>query len=185
MRAYHELAYNNTYQISSQVLEYLSTKTSLLVDKLETPWNFLDRNLVLESCPALQDFFKLYKLIPRDISVTICYKNLSLHYDAPPIIAKINFPVMNTLNSVNRWYTITDEDYASLPWIDDGLGHTHENVAVLPKEKLTLFAEYYGMKNPIVFHSRIPHEVVLLENTTSPRVVLSCTFHNEPIHYLK
>lgn len=185
MRAYHELPYTNTELISAQVLDYLKHKTNLLVDKPNNPWNFLDRNSVLDACPSLIDFFKLHKLIPRNISVTICYADLPLHYDAPPVIAKINFPVLNTTNSVNRWYTISDSDYASLPWVDDGQGSTHEDISVLSRDQLTLFTEYYGMSNPIVFHSRIPHEVVLLDNAITPRIVLSCTFHNEPIHYLQ
>ena len=185
MRAYYELPYSNTDLISSQVLDYLKHNTSLLIDKPENPWTFLDRNLVLSACPALLDFFKQHKLIPRDISVTVCYENLSLHYDAPPIVAKINFPILNTANSVNRWYTISDEDYNKLPWSADSLGQQHEDITMLSKERLTLFAEYHDMTNPIVFHSRIPHEVVLLENAVTPRIVLSCTFHNEPIHYLQ
>lgn len=185
MLAYYELPYNNTDQISLQVLDYLKHSTSLLVAKPDTPWIFLDRNLILDACPELIEFFKHYKLLPRDISVTICYENLTLHYDAPPVVAKVNFPIQNTANSVNRWYTISHKDYATLPQITDPFGRKHEDISVLPKEKLTLFAEYYDMANPIVFHSRIPHEVVLLENATVPRIVLSCTFHNEPIHYLQ
>ena len=185
MRAYYELPYNNTEIISVQVLDYPKHQTSLLVDKPKIPWNFLDRNTVLDACPELLAFFKLHKLVPRDISVTICYEDLELHYDAPPVVAKINFPVLNTANSVNRWYTISDADYASLPWVSDGQGSLHEDIKSLSKEKLIIFDEYSGMTSPIVFHSRIPHEVILLENATTPRIVLSCTFHNEPIHYLQ
>jgi len=185
MLAYYELPYSNTTQISLQVYEYLKNKTNLLTSKPDVPWNFLDKNSIIKSCPTLFDFFKIHKLIPRDISVTILYENLTLHYDAPPVVAKINFPILNTANSVNRWYTLNDSDYASLPWTDDPFSRSHEDISNFPKERLTLFSEYYGMPNPIVFHSRIPHEVVLLENSITPRIVLSCTFHNEPIHYLQ
>ena len=185
MLAYYELPYSNTNQIASQVLAYLTEHTDLLKIKPNTPWNFLDRNTVLDACPSLLDFFKLNKLLPRDISVTICYEDLALHYDAPPVTAKINFPILNTANSVNRWYTISAEDYKNLLWVSDPFGRSHEDATSIPKERLTLYAEYTGMLNPIVFHSRIPHEVILLENAITPRIVLSCTFHNEPIHYLQ
>ena len=185
MLAYYELPYDNTDQIANQVLAYLNKHTTLLKSKPQIPWNFLNRNEILANCPALFEYFKNHKLVPRDISVTICYDDLGLHYDAPPVIAKINFPILNTTNSVNRWYTISDDDYNSLEWIDDGLGRKHENILALPKEKLQLFAEYSNMTNPIVFHSRIPHEVILQNGATFPRIVLSCTFYNEPVHLLK
>lgn len=185
MKSYYELPYNNTDLISVQILDYLKHNTSLLTRKPDVPWNFLNRDSVLESAPILLDFFKQYKLIPRDISVTVLYEDLALHYDTPPVVAKVNFPILNTANSVNRWYTISDEDFQRLPRIADPFGREHEDVSQLPKDRLTLFGEYYGMTNPIVFHSRIPHEVILLENAVTPRIVLSCTFHNEPIHYLE
>jgi hypothetical protein len=185
MLAYYELFYNDTNQISLEVNNYLINETALLYTQPVVPWNFLNRDSILKFCPSLNDFFKIYKLIPRDLSVTICHEDLKLHYDSPPVVAKINFPILNTKNTVNRWYSISDDDYRLLPQISDPFGNLHEDITNFPKEQLTLFAEYYDMANPIVFHSRIPHEVILLENSITPRIVLSCTFHNEPIHYLQ
>lgn len=184
MLAYYELPYDNTDQIAEQVLNYLKDNTGLLDNRPSVPWNFLDRDSVLKSCPALLEYFKNHKLMPRDISVTVCYDNLSLHYDSPPVIGKVNFPILNTANSVNRWYTISESDYDNLKWVEDPFGRKHEDILSLPKDRLTLFAEYRGMVNPIVLHSRIPHEVVLLDNAVVPRIVLSCTFYNDPKHYL-
>jgi len=41
------------------------------------------------------------------------------------------------------------------------------------------------MNKAIVFHSRIPHNVINLTATELPRIVASFTFVNQPIHLLK
>ena len=187
MRAYYELPYDTVDLISQQVYHYLQTEATLTIQKPDFPWNYLDKKSVLDASPELLNFFKLYKLLPRDISATVCYDDLELHIDALPVYAKVNIPVNNTKNSVNYWYSISKEDFQSLPLITDHVrdGQVHEDISKLPKEKLTLIAEYHNMINPIVFNSRIPHEVKLLGDAITPRIVLSCTFHNEPIHYLR
>ena len=186
MKPYYELQCSDVDQISHEVYEYLHSNTNLLDQTHDQEWHYLDRNSVIANCPTLLDFFKLYRLVPRDLAVTICYNDFAVHIDSPPVIAKINFPVLNTKNTVNRWYTMSDEDFQNLPKIPDVAkdGYYHEDMTNFPKERLTLMAEYHNMTNPIVFNSRIPHEVVMLGDNLTPRVVLSCTFANEPLRYL-
>ena len=185
MQAYHELPYHNTAEISEQVVEYLKNSTDFLSNNSNHVWNTLDFKSILHTCPALVEYFKIYKLLPKSFSMSVCYHNMDLHYDPPgtSVTLRVNFPILNTANSLVRWYTISDEDYAALPFVLDRFGNKYEDISVLPRDRLTLFAEY-DMKNPVAFNVRIPHEVVLLENATVPRIVLSCTLHNELLSLL-
>jgi hypothetical protein len=90
--------------------------------------------------------------------VTIVEEDIHLpkHIDELPVIAKINFPVINTQGWANRWY-----------------------------ENNQLVAEVLDMKLPMVFNSQVEHSVEKTTATIIPRIVASFTFHNEPLDLLK
>ena len=113
---------------------------------------------MLDSAPELFNYFKKNKLVPRHAAVTIITDNTHLgrHIDEKPVVAKINFPVSNTIGWANRWYS-NDE----------------------------LVAELMDMMQPIVFNSQIEHSVEKTTATEVPRIVASFTFHNEPSSWLE
>ena len=73
-----------------------------------------------------------------------------------PVVAKINFPVINAQGWANRWY-----------------------------ENDQLVSELLNMEYPIVFNSQIEHSVEKTTVTEIPRIVASFTFHNEPLNLLQ
>jgi hypothetical protein len=157
MKYYVELPCDNIKLISNGIYNFLQTETKVL-ETTEFGWHFIDCKKLLKSVPALLDFFKEHKLVPRHAAVTIVTEDahLSKHIDELPVIAKINMPVLNTQGWANRWY-----------------------------ENDQLVAELLDMSKPIVFNSQIEHSV---EKTTAieiPRIVASFTFHNEPMDLLK
>lgn len=157
MKCYVELPCNNVKDISEQIYQYLKNNTGIL-NTAEYGWHFVDCTDLLKNAPDLIEYFKENKLLPRHAAITIATENAHLfrHTDAPPVIAKINFPVINTAGWVNRWY------------IDD-----------------KIVAELLDMQQPIVFNSSIEHGVERITATQLPRIVASFTFNNEPLKWLE
>lgn len=133
-------------------------KKTQLLDGNKFGWHFIDCKSLLSEVNELALFFRKLKLVPRHAAITIVSddSHLPKHIDEPPVVAKINFPVLNTNGWVNRWY---DND--------------------------KIVAELYDMNNPIVFNSQIAHSVEKTTAIALPRIVASFTFVNEPKDYLK
>lgn len=157
LKYFVELPCDDVEIISAEIYKFLETSTDLLnSDKFG--WNFIDCKELLHSAPTLLDFFKTYKLIPRHSAVTIVADDTHLpkHIDELPVIAKINFPVVNVQGWANRWY-----------------------------ENNQLVAELLDMKLPIAFNSQITHSVEKTTATELPRIIASFTFYNEPLDLLQ
>lgn len=157
MKCYVEFPCDNVEFISKKIYNFLATETNLLTTG-KFGWQFLDCKELLTHVPELFKFFKKQKLLPRHAAITIVETNehLPLHVDEPPVIAKLNFPVINTKGWVNRWYV-------------DG----------------TVVAELFDMPQPVIFNSEIAHSVEKISPDQLPRIIASFTFHNEPRDLLK
>ena len=125
-------------------------------------WNHLSREEIKTylSIPnlAINKWFDEQGLKVRDMSFTIYSEDIgtSIHKDAPPVIAKINFPVLNTKDTYNVWY----DDYANE-------------------------IDRVECDRPIVLRSDILHTVEIGANAKYPRLQFSFCFYNEPLHLLK
>jgi hypothetical protein len=158
MKCYAEFSCDNIDVISKKIYNFLETTTNIVANK-QPGWHFIDCAAVVNHVPELFDFFKANKLLPRHAAITIVNDNNSLpvHVDELPVVAKLNFPVINTQGWANCWY-INNE----------------------------LVAEYLDMPQPIILNSQIAHSVECRsEQAQSPRIIASFTFHNEPLEYLK
>ena len=157
MKSYVELKCENMLSISQGIYKFLQTQTNILILN-QSGWHFVDCPTLLKFVPELAEYFQQLKLYPRHSAVTIVKDNSSLprHADEPPVIAKINMPVLNTKGWSNRWF---DGDQ--------------------------IIDELVGQDQPIVFNSQIPHSVVQFGKVEVPRIVASFTFHNEPLELLK
>ena len=180
LKPYAELFCNDIDIIAEKMLFIIKVKL-----KNSNGWLFLDSTSILNEVPELQKFFKEHKLYVKHSAVTILQSDFPLHIDVKPTIAKINFPILNTNGWVNRWYTINKEVLETCSKMIDEFGNEKEDISKLPESELTLCAELYDFKNPIVFNSRIGHSVIQLDKHKVPRVVASFTFFNEPLHLLK
>lgn len=157
MKCYVELPCDNVKIISNQIYQYVKEKTDIL-NTTSYGWHFINCKELLNNAPELFDYFKKNNLIPRHAAITIVTESEQLpkHTDELPVVAKINFPVLNTEGWANRWF---DGD--------------------------TILAELHNMKLPIVFNSQITHSVDKTTATELPRLVASFTFYNEPLTWLE
>ena len=182
MKAFAELPCDNIAIISKKIYQYIQSKNCL--DQNIEGWHFLDTVDLINFVPELLEFFSKYKLYVRHSAVTILTKELALHVDPLPVIAKINFPVLNTEGWSNIWYSLPQEYLDSTEKIITKFGDQKEDIGQLPESIYTLEAELPNLKLPIVFHSRLPHKVVPINPIGSPRIIASFTFYNQPTHLL-
>jgi len=125
-------------------------------------WTHLNRKQIKDylSIPNLEltKWFDSLGLKIRDMSFTVTTDKIktSPHIDEPPVIAKINFPVLNTERTYNVWF--------------DEFGKEIDRVECL---------------KPIVLRSNIMHTVEIDDSAVLPRIQFSFCFYNEPLHLLK
>ena len=185
MIPFKELECDDIEVISSKIYKFLESSTDL-ISSGTLGWQFLDHKKLFKEVPELIKFFAKYKLIPNSASVVILTETgqLPLHVDELPVVAKINLPVSNTKGWANRWYSVSEEELASCEKITNQFGNQVELLSSIPATSFKLVAEILDLAKPIVFNSRIPHEVVRIDGAT-PRIIASFTFFNEPLDLLK
>ena len=124
-------------------------------------WTHLTRKQITDylSIPGLEltKWFDSLGLKVRDMSFTITNENIQtgIHKDEPPVVAKINFPVLNTKDTYNVWFD--------------------ENKNEIDRVECT---------KPIVLRSDILHTVKMGKDAKYPRIQFSFCFYNEPLNLL-
>ena len=160
MKSYHILDCHEQQKIADSLYGYYVGITANR--ELTEFWNSLTRKEIQSyfSIPNLEikKWFDEQGLKVRDMSFTIYSEDIStsIHKDAPPVIAKINFPVLNTKDTYNVWY--------------DDSGNELDRIECT---------------KPLVFRSDINHTVEIGTNAKYPRLQFSFCFYNEPLHLLK
>jgi len=125
-------------------------------------WTHLTREQIKDyfstSNLEIKKWFDTLNLKVRDMSFTVYNEEIQTksHVDEPPVIAKINFPVLNTKGTYNVWF-------------DD-------NGKEIDRVECT---------KPIVLRSDILHTVEMGKKTNYPRLQFSFCFYKEPLHLLK
>jgi len=108
---------------------------------------------------------------------------VGLHIDEPPVTAKINIPIVNTKNSFNRWYKVPGRIMKETAPIINEFGQKYYLFKDVDYSELELIDEL-ELTGPAVFNSQIAHTIFVNKDCILPRLVLACTFFNEPLHYL-
>ena len=171
--------------ISTKVLDFLSKNTTLLEDKNLKLWNKIDTVSLLRQVPEILEFYQSINLKLKEIAITICNKNedVNLHIDELPVVAKINFPILNTENTFNEWYSVPQSIIESTTPIFNQFNSAYYDLGHVDLNLCTKIAEY-ELGQPVVFNSQVPHKIRITNRAKFPRVVMSCTFFNEPMQWL-
>ena len=159
MKSYFILNCEKQDKIAESLYNFLMSNN--LLEDVKGFWNSLTRQdviKVISSNPELMEWFDSLDLKVRDISWTIYSDNTKtdMHTDEPPVIAKINFPVLNTDDTYNVWF---DNDAKEIARVE--------------------------CTQPIVLRSNIPHTVEMGSTAKYPRLQFSFCFYNEPLHLLR
>jgi len=160
MKSYHILNCDHQQKIADSLYGYY---VAITADQTPTEfWNSLSRRQVkdyiaIPNNPTKQWFDSL-GLKVRDMSYTIFSDSIEtgIHKDEPPVVAKVNFPVLNTKNTYNVWF---DDDMNEIDRVE--------------------------CDRPIVLRSDILHTVEIGEAAVLPRIQFSFCFYDEPLQLLK
>ena len=160
MKSYHILDCDKQQKIADSLYGYYVGITANR--ELKDFWNHLSRK-------EIQDYFQIPNnpckewfdnlgLKVRDMSFTIYNEEIitHIHKDEPPVIAKINFPVLNTKDTYNVWFNDKDEEIDRVECV-----------------------------TPVVLRSNVKHTVEIGDRAKFPRIQVSFCFYNEPLKYLK
>jgi len=189
MKPYHQLECNNLTEIQQQVLAWIQLKNSQILSSNQL-WNKIDTANLIKFAPALIKYCQSLNLKIREVALTIINKkenkkeDTGLHIDELPVTAKINIPILNTKNTMNRWYDIPQQLLDETEPTLNRFGKKFYNFNNVDYTKLKLLGEI-ELLNPVVFNSQIAHNIILGEQCCFPRIVLACTFFKEPLYYLK
>lgn len=184
MKPFHTLTCNSLSEIQQQVLLWIQSKNPSVLTSNRL-WNKINTSDLVKSCPALIQYCRSLNLKIREVALTVVNtkQDADLHIDELPVTAKINIPILNTENTFNRWYEIPAELLAATPPVINEFGKKYYTFKNVDYSKLRQLGEI-EILTPVVFNSQIAHNVVLNDGCRFPRIVLSCTFLKEPLHFL-
>lgn len=160
MKSYHILECDKQQKIADSLYGYYVGITAQ--QKPTQFWNHLSRQQIKDyfSIPnnPTKRWFDSLDLRVRDMSFTITNDSIktSIHRDEPPVVAKINFPVLNTENTYNVWF---NDDREEIDRVE--------------------------CDRPIVLRSDILHTVEIGKAAKYPRIQFSFCFYSEPLQLLK
>jgi hypothetical protein len=157
MKTHHMIECPCLEQIQREALNWIKQETDLLTSADEF-WNKIDYKHFIMLNPTLALYCtKTLKLIIREVAVLVAHSpaGVPLHTDEPPVIAKMNFPILNTKDTYTEWW---------------------DNEQLIDRVECT---------QPMVFNSSIPHKVCIGSTAVLPRVSISCMFYKEPIELLQ
>ena len=189
LKPYHVLDCDPDLQrtIADSVVTFLQTQTDLFADlDSRSLWNKLDTVALVRAVPELIQYFRGFGLKLKEVAVTVCNNTdgAGLHIDELPVTAKINFPILNTQGSLNLWYHVPTELMSTTEPIVNKFGSKYYDLTTLDLTQCEKIAEV-EISKPVVFNSQIAHMIDTTKCQAFPRLVLTCMFFNEPVHFLK
>lgn len=160
MKSYFVLNCDEQQRIADSLYGYYLGITAN--NKPKEFWNSLSRHQIVDyfSIPnnPTKKWFDDLGLKVRDMSYTIYNEQIKtdIHKDQPPVVAKINFPVLNTKGTFNVWYNQNRQEI-----------------------------DRVECDKPIVLRSDILHTVEVSDLAKFPRIQFSFCFYNEPLQLLE
>lgn len=186
MKCFYKLQCDVLKEIQAESLEYLQTQTDLLKSDSGLLWNKISAIDYVKKCPVFVKYCNSLGLKIKEISFTIVRNDseyVRLHIDELPVVAKINFPILNTKGTLNSWYEVPENIMKNYSPVINQFNKEYYALDDVNLEDCKLLAET-ELDQPIVFNSQIAHLVKISPNATYPRIVMPVMFFNEPVHYL-
>jgi hypothetical protein len=173
--------------IAERAVAFLRTQTDLFEDlDRRSLWNKLDTVALVRAVPELAKYFQTFGLKLKEVAVTVCNNNEDavLHIDELPVVAKINFPILNTKGSRNLWYRVPKDVMDQVESVINEFGSAFYNLSTVDLDQCEKIGDIEMIK-PVVFNSQLPHMIDMSNCDQFPRLVLTCMFFNEPVDFLK
>jgi len=200
-------------KINEDIIKYLKNNTSILEinpnndPDIESPYpNFVDNVDFVKNNPKLIEYFsglgmKLFQVYyavafystnknkknsfteygnPAEVSTC------PIHLDRPPVQWKMNWPVMNMIDTGVRFWKLKNEgDSIEQYVVRSGVpGSLARDAWELPYEPFEECARHVFGPAPILMNGLVPHDVWFNDAVPTPRVGLQIMFFKEPRHLL-
>ena len=183
MKCFFKLNCDSLSIIQQKTIKFLENFTDTFSSPPEQFWNKINTVDFVKYCPELIQYCNTLNLKVKEISFTYSTSDCLLHIDELPVVAKINFPILNTENTYNQWYSIPSALFDQYPPTVNHFGSKYYSFNGIDLTQCQLLDETI-LDAPIVFNSQIPHLVKMLPNAKFPRIVLAVMFLKEPLHLL-
>jgi hypothetical protein len=171
--------------ITEKTLKFLQNSTNFFDSKDLELWNKINTKDLLMAVPEINVFYRSIGLKIKEIAFTVwnSQTDVGLHIDELPVIAKINFPILNTQDTYNEWYAVPDQLLQMVKPIVNHFGSSFYDLATVDLDQCTKIAEIELIK-PVVFNSQLPHKIRIGSNAQFPRIVMTCMFFNQPLDWI-
>jgi hypothetical protein len=207
-KPYIELDCPNYDEINAGILDYLENRTPILQydPDVKRPYaNFVNTIDFLKHNPKLSKYFSslgifLYHVYfavafhPTDKHLKNPFSNFAnpgesnsvpIHLDRPPVQWKMNWPVLNMINTGTRFYQLKDPtdtvaQYLSRAGVPGSLARDTYYLPYEPFEES--HRHIFGL--PILMNGLIAHDVWFCDTVPMPRIGLQMMFVKEPRHLL-
>jgi len=186
MKCFHKLTCDQLSIIQDETLRYLNEYTTLLSKNTDQFWNKIQTTDYLKECPSLTKYCDFLGLKIKEVAFTVVWSadHVPLHIDELPVIAKINFPILNTKGSINCWYDVPEELFKKYSPVNNSFDKKYYLFHDIDLKKCHLI-DQTELDAPMVFNSQISHMVKMPKNPILPRVVMPVMFFDEPMNYLR
>lgn len=189
-------------EINRDLIDYVYKYTTLTVKNEDYQYcNFLDKfgyniSHFVKSNPKLTAWFSSMNLNLRDMYFTLAWTNVCpdssetsciIHIDKPPVIWKLNWPILNMERTSVRFYLQKN------PQIDrntlvrrtgDPNSKDHDNYQFDYKDFYEVERHDFSKNEPIIMNGQVAHDVGFYDNPVFPRIGLQGMFFKEPTHLL-
>ena len=168
---YQHLPCDNYEEINNEVWAFIFKHN--IVDDSRQFWNPVSVTDFIRACPKFAAWTKQNKVQIKTLSVTLGFisRCCIAHTDTPPARFKLSWPVMNTANTYNRWFSAPD---TATKEVNEYGGTTY-----FVDEELTEL-DRVRVDCPMLIDAGTIHDVWVDGQIVSPRVGLQCQLVKEP-----
>jgi hypothetical protein len=162
----------NYQEINTEILAYLNKHN--LIDTATVFWNPISLTELFYATPLFLNWTRQNNLKLHSIALTVARRTdaLKIHCDTPPARYKLSWPILNTKNTFNRWYSY--KVLTPTTEINQLGGTMYSN----PNELEEI--ERMEVIQPSIIDAGIPHDIMFESPIVFPRVGFQCQLFNEP-----
>lgn len=213
-KPYKELNCPEYDEINADIVDFLLNHTKILQNdprndpSLRIPYpNFVDASQFIRKNPKLYNYFHEIGVKLLDVYFAVAFQpnypdaknnwfpgminpthvnSCPIHIDRPPVQWKMNWPVMNMMDTGVSFYKLknSNESIDQHVMRTGVVGTKDQDVYSLPYEPFELWHRHMFNKTPILMNGLLPHDVWFNKNVPMPRIGLQIMFFKEPRHLL-
>jgi hypothetical protein len=114
MKAFHKLECAELPQIQAEALAYIESANPTYVGF----WNKINTADFLKVNPTVFKYCLKLGYNINEVALLVASEQQAppkIHVDEPPLIAKINFPILNASTTQTQWYDVPNVDELLIP----------------------------------------------------------------------